>query len=125
MSKTKKILFICLIIASFFLYHIASQFAELVFDWFNIPITRDYGLTIPEFIAAGVAGLVFIFVLKNRTWMGFFSEAITELSKVTYPTRKEAGQSAVVVIILVAIATLFLALFDYIWSNFTQIILSN
>jgi len=125
MNKTKKIVNICLIIVAVFLYLLASQIVELVFDWLNLAITRDYWLTIPEFISIGIAALSYIVVLKNKTVMGFLTEAVTELSKVTYPTKKEAGQSAVIVIIMVAIATLFLALFDTIWSYLTKLILTS
>lgn len=122
--KTKKILNICLILASGFLYWVASRLAELIFDGFNIAITRDYWLTVPEMIALALAVLAYAFVIKNRTAVVFLTEAITELSKVTFPTKKESGQSAVVVMILVGIAALFLALFDLAWSTATQFILS-
>ena len=123
--KNKKIVNICLIIAAFFLYFVASQIIELVFDNLNMPITREFGLTIPEIISVVLAGVAFLVVIKNSTWVGFFTEAVTELSKVTYPTRKESGQSAIVVVVMVSIATLILALFDSIWSFLTQLILSS
>lgn len=123
--KSKKIVNICLIIACIFLYLVASQIAELVIDALELPITRDYWMTIPEMIAAGVSALVFVIVSRNRIVVEFFVEAVNELSKVTYPTKKESGQSAVVVIVLVAIATIVLALFDSIWSYVTQIILTR
>jgi len=123
--NAKKIVNICLIIVAFFLYLVASQIIELVFDSLNQPITRIYWLTIPEMIAIGVAVIAYVIVIKSKACSGFLTEAVTELSKVTYPTRKESGQSAVVVIVIVAIATLFLAIFDSVWSFLTQLILTS
>jgi preprotein translocase subunit SecE len=121
----KKIVNISLIIAAVFLYLVASQISELVFDIFNLPITRDFWLTIPEMIAIGFAGLSFLIVSRNKTSSEFLKEVVSELSKVTYPTTKESGQSAVVVVVMVSIATVFLALYDTVWSFATQYLLTN
>ncbi|OVE80714.1 preprotein translocase subunit SecE [bacterium K02(2017)] len=123
--KSKKIVNICLIIAALFLYYIASQIVELIFDNLNLPITREFGLTVPEIISVFVALISYVIAIKNSSWMGFLNEAVTELSKVTYPTKKESGQSAVVAIVMVSVATVFLAIFDSFWSYVTQLILSN
>jgi len=122
--KSKKIVTICLILVHVFLYWVASQIAELVFDWLNMPIKRDYYLTIPELIALVGTAIVFVIIYKNQRIVGFLTEAVNELSKVSFPTKKEAGQSAVIVIVLVAIAALVLALYDLIWSTMTRWILN-
>jgi preprotein translocase SecE subunit len=123
MDKKKSVI-ICLIIAAFFLYLVASQLAETIFDGLNIAINRDFGLTIPEFIGIAVAGLAFAVVAKSATSMGFFTDVANEMTKVVYPTPKESGQSAVVVIIMVGIATVLLAVFDLAWSSLTRFVLS-
>ena len=122
--KTKKIINICLIILCVFLYLVASQIAELVFDWLEIATTRDYLLTFSEIASIVFCALVFVFARRSKRLTGFLNEAVNELSKVSYPTKKESGQSAVVVIVMVGIATLFLALFDSVWSFLTQLILT-
>ena len=43
-------------------------------------------------------------------------EIVNELSKVTWPTRKELSASTVVVIITSIIASLILGLFDFFWA---------
>ena len=123
--KTKKIINICLIILCVFLYLVASQIAELVFDWLEIATTRNYLLTLPEIVSIVFCVLVFVLTSRNKRLSEFLNEAVTELSKISYPTKKESGQSAVVVIVMVAIATLFLALFDSVWSFLTQLILTT
>ncbi|EKD51699.1 MAG: hypothetical protein ACD_62C00198G0002 [uncultured bacterium] len=122
--KNRKIVTICLILVAVFLYWVASQICELLFDWFNLAITRDYFVTIPDLIGAVCAGVAFALTLRHQRFMSFLEEAVTELSKVTYPTTKESGQSAVVVVILVGIATTMLALYDLFWSTLTRWILN-
>lgn len=123
--KSEKIVNICLIITCVFLYLVASQIAELVFDWLEVAATRDYLLTLPEIVSIVFCVLVFVLARRNKRLTEFLNEAVNELSKISYPTKKESGQSAVVVIVMVGIATLFLALFDSVWSFFTQLILTT
>jgi preprotein translocase SecE subunit len=122
--KSRKIVTICLIFVAVFLYWVASQFLDNLFDWLNIAITRDFYLTIPEIIAVVVAVGGFFVLIKYKRAMDFFTEAVSELSKVSFPTKKESGQSAVVVVVLVAIATLLLAFYDLVWSTLTRWILN-
>lgn len=124
----KKIVIICLIIAAFFVYLVASQLFGYIFDAFDVVVpslelTRDFQLTIAHLIGLGVAGLAFVIVLVNARAMTYLQDVVVELSKVVYPTPKESAQSAVVVIVMVGIATLILAFFDWVWSGFTQMIL--
>ncbi|MDJ0766573.1 MAG: preprotein translocase subunit SecE [Myxococcota bacterium] len=49
-------------------------------------------------------------------------EIVTELSKVTWPTRKELSASTVVVIVLSVIAATILWLFDFFWAWTTDLI---
>jgi preprotein translocase SecE subunit len=120
----KKIVIICLIITAIFLYLVASQFAEVIFDVLNIAVNRNLGLTVPELIGAAIAGIFFAIVLKNQLAMDFFADVVNEMAKVVYPTPKESGQSAVVVIIMVGIATILLAVFDTVWSFVTRFLLT-
>ena len=121
----KKIVNICLIIASVFLYLVASQFTLQVFGWLNVAVTQDYWLTIPEIISILMVGIVYLLVVTNKKAMGYFYDAGTELGKVIYPTPKESSQSAVIVIVIVALATVVLTLFDSLWSFLTRLILSS
>jgi len=49
-------------------------------------------------------------------------EIVTELSKVTWPTRKELSVSTVVVIVVSVVASIILGLFDLFWSWVTDFI---
>jgi preprotein translocase subunit SecE len=50
-------------------------------------------------------------------------EVVTELSKVTWPTRKELSASTVVVIVVSVIASIILGVFDMFWAWATDMIL--
>ncbi len=50
------------------------------------------------------------------------SECITELAKVTWPTRKETTTATLVVIVTVFIASTFLGLFDGLWAYLTHLL---
>jgi preprotein translocase SecE subunit len=81
-----------------------------------------------------VGGLLLAFVMVQTTeWVwGYFAKpkgvyvdaigiflatVITmELKKVTWPTRKETSAATIVVIVTVIIASIFLGIFDLIWS---------
>jgi preprotein translocase subunit SecE len=121
--NAKKTVMIALGVVSVFVYIIATHVYGLIFDALRWAVTRDYFLTIPEILALVTAVLIYFFVYRNQKTFGFFTEAVIELQKVTYPTKKEAGQSAGIVLILVAIAAVILALYDVVWSLFTKFIL--
>ena len=53
----------------------------------------------------------------------FLAEAKAELKKVTWPTPKQALASTAVVIVLVAIVSLILGLFDFILAKLVKLLL--
>ena len=61
---------------------------------------------------------------RNERLFGKVSEVVMELLKVTWPPRKESYAATVVVIVTVIIFSLFLGLFDFIWSAATNQIYS-
>ena len=63
-----------------------------------------------------VALVALVSVLRNKKLMGFFIDATGELQKVSTPTPKEAGQSAIVVVVIVLISVALLTFYDFIWQ---------
>ncbi|OGQ06854.1 MAG: preprotein translocase subunit SecE [Deltaproteobacteria bacterium RIFCSPLOWO2_12_FULL_40_28] len=55
----------------------------------------------------------------------FVNDVVVELGKVTWPQRKETVLSAVVVIVMVGIASVFLFTFDTLWGSLVQVLLSR
>ena len=52
----------------------------------------------------------------------FFREVRIELTKVTWPQRKELVQATAAVIIAVAVAGVFIGIFDYIWNIIIRVV---
>ena len=69
-----------------------------------------------------VAGVVVWVAWRNEEIFGLASECVTELSKVAWPTRRETSAATLVVIVTVIIASIFLGVFDGLWSALTRVI---
>ncbi len=59
---------------------------------------------------------------ERRGISKFFHDVRIELSKVTWPTRKDLTQSTIVVIVAVVIAGVYIAALDGVFSNLMTII---
>jgi preprotein translocase subunit SecE len=75
---------------------------------------------------ATVAGALIALVVVIRTYRKpnvrvWADEVANELSKVKWPTRKEVSNSTIVVIAASAVATIYLALLDRLWSFVTDL----
>lgn len=55
----------------------------------------------------------------------FFRETVGELRKVTWPTRREAINLTIVVLIVIALMSAFLGVLDFIYSRFFVLILGS
>jgi preprotein translocase subunit SecE len=91
---------------------------NLQFTW--MPAPRDW-MTVA---ISGVAGFgVAIYMWRHPKVNRLAVEVVTELSKVTWPTRKELSASTVVVIVVSIIASIILGVFDMFWAKLTDLIL--
>lgn len=79
-----------------------------------------------ETLVTGVAAIVGIltgfFLYRHPKVKGLADEVAGELSKVTWPSRRETWYSTVVVIVTSIIAAAYLGVFDALWGAFTDII---
>ena len=55
----------------------------------------------------------------------YFRETMGELRKVTWPTRQEATNLTIVVLIVISVMSIFLAVLDFIFSEFFLLILGT
>lgn len=123
----KLLVIFCLIIAAIFLYWVGSNLIEQILVWFDVPLTgkglfearsqQDYmSLLYVNGPALLITLVALVSVLRNKKLMGFFIDATGELQKVSTPTPKEAGQSAIVVVVIVLISVALLTFYDFIWQ---------
>ena len=63
------------------------------------------------------AGTVTKAVVQQRRGSRFFTEVVAELRKVSWPTRTQLMQSTAVVLVVVAIVSIYLALLDSVFRR--------
>jgi preprotein translocase subunit SecE len=104
--------------------------------WFLIKVTdatwtllADTIDAVPEpngtVIAVGAGLVAFIAAVatyRSKKVHSFVVEVCVELSKVTWPTRKETWSQTVIVIVVSIIAAIILGVFDAMWSQITDFI---
>ena len=100
------------------------QITETVWTSMNLSITAVPPPNKAIEVVIGGAAAVFlgVYLWRHPTVNNLAMEIIVELSKVTWPTRKELSASTVVVIILSIIASIILGLFDFFWAWCTDLI---
>lgn len=87
--------------------------------WYNFADPNESLAT----LGAVVLGFITTGVLYRHEALNQLShEVAEELSKVTWPTRRETNSHTVVVIITSLIAAMFLAFFDTVWGKLTDLI---
>jgi len=92
--------------------------------WFRLGQWKpSFGEPLDEvvFPLAGVAGvLVALYYWRKQEARQYADEVAEELSKVTWPSRKEVTNSTTVVVLTTVFATVFFALMDRFWSFVTD-----
>ena len=74
-------------------------------------------------VASGlIAFIAAVIAYRSKKVHTFVVEVCVELSKVTWPTRKETWSQTIVVVIVSIIAAIILGVFDGIWSTITDLI---
>ena len=60
--------------------------------------------------------------VPQRSHLHLANEVAGELKKVTWPTAKEVRAATIVVIVMAIISAIILGLFDFVWSNLTELV---
>ncbi len=98
---------------------VGSAWISLNLQFVQIPAPND---AIVFLLGGGIAALLTFYFWKHPGINKLVVEIVTELSKVTWPTRKELSSSTVVVIVVSVISALIVAAFDAFWSWLTGFI---
>jgi len=94
----------------------------LLSDSYNaIPEPESYAILI-TFGSALVGAVAAWRLYRHEKINRLTNEVVGELSKVTWPARREISYSTVVVIITSIVASMILGTFDTIWSTITDLI---
>jgi preprotein translocase subunit SecE len=72
--------------------------------------------------SALIATVVGVVMYRSDKYYHLANEVASELKKVTWPTAKEVRSATFVVIIMAIVSALILGLFDFVWSNLTELV---
>lgn len=101
-------------------FFIGDKLISFVWSYFATP--QDLVVT----GAAAILGILTGFLLYRHPKVRPLADEVAgELSKVTWPSRRETWYSTIVVIVTSIIASVYLGLFDTLWSAFTDLIYST
>jgi preprotein translocase SecE subunit len=105
------------VVAGLFFLWFLDKVATLVWSNFAEPPAT----TITAISAViGLGGAVALY--KNERVHSLVTDVVTELAKVTWPTRQETYVSTIVVIVTSLIAAAVVGAFDFVWSFFTDLL---
>jgi len=100
-------------LAAYLLFKISSSI------WFLLGEPNDFLLIGASVVTSGVAAF---FLWRHKTVNTLAFEVVSELSKVTWPTRKELSAAIVAVIVVSIIVSIILGVFDLFWGWVTDLI---
>ena len=106
------------LVGSVILFYLMQWSIDWIWGYFA-PVPSDFKISLAAAIIAATTGIV---LYKNDRMYGLANEVSTELKKVTWPTAKEVRSATVVVIVMTIISALILGLFDFVWSNLTELV---
>jgi preprotein translocase subunit SecE len=100
----------------FFLWFLDKLVTLLWSNFAEPPATAITGIA----AVIGLGGAIALY--RNERVHTLVTDVVTELAKVTWPTRQETYVSTVVVIVTSLIAAAIVGAFDFVWSFFTDLL---
>ena len=115
--QTQKWVNLGLLLSGGIIFLFLSKLTIAVWDLTRLPISEEWPVEPPYLIGFAVAAGIAFWVRRNDRANNFLNEVGLELSRVTWPGRKETVASAGVVVVLIGIAALILFLIDTLWGT--------
>jgi preprotein translocase subunit SecE len=113
--QTQKWVNLGLLVAALLVFLFINQLLGALWGVARLPVGDEWPVEPSQILAFLVAAGLALWARRYAKANVFFNEVVLELSKVTWPERKETVASAGVVIVLVAVATAILFLIDQLW----------
>jgi preprotein translocase subunit SecE len=115
--QTQKWVNFGLLLGGAIIFLFLSKLTTAVWDLSRLPLLEEWPVDPPYLIGFGIAAGMAVWVRRNDGTNNFLNEVALELSRVTWPGRKETVASAGVVVVLIGIAALILFLIDTLWGT--------
>ncbi len=119
MNPNKKYLDLGLGVLALIVWAMFRQLLGIGWDLLRLPVYESLPVGIPDIVSFVLAIVTFVLLRRNIKVTEFGLEVIAELSKVTWPTRKETMVSTGVIIVMVGIASLMMFVIDTVWGTLT------
>jgi preprotein translocase subunit SecE len=110
----------CAITVAWFLIKSSTAVWTILAD--NVDAVPEPDSTMIAVGAGLVAFISAVIAYRSQKIHTFVLEVCVELSKVSWPTRKETWSQTVVVLIVSVIAAIILGVYDAVWSHITDLI---
>ena len=99
-------------------FYVLQWSIDWLWGYFGTP-PSEFTITIASAIVATAAGVI---MYRSDKYYYLANEVAAELKKVTWPTAKEVRTATMVVVIMAIISAVILGLFDFVWSNLTELV---
>ncbi len=100
------------------LFYLLQWSIDWIWGYFGTPPTESRLTLFAAVIAIGASVVLY----RSDRVYGLANEVAQELKKVTWPTAKEVRSATIVVIVMAIISAVILGVFDFVWSNLTELI---
>jgi preprotein translocase subunit SecE len=114
-NKPVHLMYLCGAVLCFYLL---QWTIDWIWGYFGTP-PSEFKITM---IAAVTSLIVGITMYRSDRIYTLANEVAGELKKVTWPTAKEVRAATIVVIVMALISAVVLGLFDFVWSNLTELV---
>jgi preprotein translocase subunit SecE len=106
------------LVGAIVLFYVLQWSADWIWGYFGA-VPNEMYLSIGSAVAAVIIGVV---MYKSDKYYYLANEVASELRKVTWPNAKEIRSSTFVVIVMAVLSAVILGLFDFVWSNLTELV---
>jgi preprotein translocase SecE subunit len=100
------------------LFYVTQWSIDWLWGYFATP-PGEMTVTVIAALVAIVGGIV---TYRSDRIYTLANEVALELKKVTWPTAKEIRTATIVVIVMAVISAVILGVFDFVWSNLTEMV---
>ena len=107
------------LIGAVILFYLLQWSIDWIWGFFTPAAPSDFKITIAAALGALVIGVA---MYRSDRIYHLANEVASELKRVTWPTAKEVRASTATVIVMAVVSAVILGLFDFVWSNLTQVV---
>jgi preprotein translocase subunit SecE len=114
-NKPVHLIYLC---GAVLLFYVLQWSIDWVWGYFG-SAPSEFNISLASGVIAVVAGIT---LYRNDRIYNLANDVSQELKKVTWPTPKEVRTATIVVMVMAIISAVILGVFDFVWSNLTELV---